>query len=97
MSERRSDLIDVEEVFLARARRDSAFLDAIFEECEGLLIEGDCRTCGSMLQTYVVAADKLADAADFLNKSEEEMLAALKTPGALSRAQLEKLMEFLKL
>ncbi|MBL1146744.1 MAG: hypothetical protein HND56_09545 [Pseudomonadota bacterium] len=90
-------LRDVEEVFLERAREDSAFLEAIFEECEELMAEGDYSTCGTMLQTYVVAADKLADTADLLNKSEEDMLAALKTPGALSQAQLEKLMEFLKM
>ncbi len=97
MSPGRDDVIDAEDVFVARARREPAFLAAIFEECEKSLAEGDYSTCGTMLQTYVVAADKLADTADFLNKSEEEMLAALKTPGALSQAQLEKLMAFLKM
>lgn len=97
MTKGRTDLIDAEEVFLARARRDPEVLDAILGECEELLAENDHRSCGLMLQTWVVAADRLADTADFLNKSEEEMLEALKTPGALSKAQLEKLMEFLKM
>lgn len=97
MSSRRNDVIDAEEVFVARAQSDPEFLGAIFAECEELLADGDDKTCGLMLQTYVVAADKLADAADFLNKSEDEMLTALKTPGGLSKAQLEKLIEFLKL
>ena len=97
MTSRRPDVIDAEDVFVARARCDPEVMAGIFKEAEDLLAEGDDKTCGLMLQTYVVAADKLADAADFLNKSEEEMLAALKTPGGLSKAQLEKLMEFLKL
>ncbi|TVQ83278.1 MAG: hypothetical protein EA357_06390 [Micavibrio sp.] len=97
MTPRRPDVIDAEDVFVARARRDPDFLTGIFEEAESLLAEGDDKTCGLMLQTYVVAAEKLAASADFLNKSEAEMLEALKTPGGLTKPQLEKLIEFLKL
>ncbi len=93
-------LRDIEEVFLERAREDPEFLKVILDEAEELLAEDEVGTCGAMLKTYIVASEKLTDAAALLNKSEEETANLLGSPGkhgAASRGQLEKLIEFLKL
>ena len=93
----KSNLVDVEDVFVEQARNNPEVLASVFAEALELYENGEYTVCVMMLRTYIVAGDKLYDVADFLNKSEDEALALLDAEDGLPKAHLDRLIEFLQL
>ncbi|TVQ83041.1 MAG: hypothetical protein EA357_07525 [Micavibrio sp.] len=91
------ELIPVDDFFVDEAKGDPELLHEILLEAIDQLDEGDYKTCCGMLRTYILASNKTADVADFLNCSEEDLVKQLNNRAIEQKAHLEKVIEFLQL
>lgn len=90
-------LIDADDFFADYARSNAEFTDGLLEDIAEQIEEGDYKTACGLLRLYVHGTEKLADLADFLNKTEEETEKLLDARAIDQKDHLEKILEFLTL